>query len=133
MKGKKNNKYYRFKKTLIAGASSGIVAGLILMGSSNVAYAELNENSAQYTPVYNQDTTGKGMHMMHRWNSKPKINSLAAVLGLDENEVRNDLKSGKKLKQILQENGIEPSQLEKAFESKKNKRGGKMWKRHMDY
>lgn len=95
----------------MAGASSGIVAGMFLVGS-NVAFADTTNYSA---PAYTQNTSANGMHMMRRWNSKGKINTLATQLGLDPNEIRNELKSGKTLKQILQENGIVPGQLQKAF------------------
>ena len=107
------------KKTLIAGASTGIVAGMILMGGAKTTFAETTDTS---TPSYTQQENTKGMHMMHRWNSSTKASSLAAHLGLDPALVKQELKSGKKLKQILQENGIVPGQLQKAFENSPKKR-----------
>lgn len=121
----KQNKYRRVKKTLIAGASSGIVAGMIIMGvSGNTAFAQTQENSP---PAFTQDANIKGMHMMRRWNSPAKAGSLAGSLGLDKAEISQELKAGKTMKQILQEHDIVPGEIQKAFEAKKsmNKR---MWK-----
>jgi hypothetical protein len=120
----KNNKYKRLKKVIWSGASSGVVTGLIIMGVASPALAETSENSV---PTYTQNTQVSPMHMMRRWNSPSKAMSLATSLGLDPVQVSSELKSGKNLKQILQENGIVPDQLHKAFGSKKshNKR---MWK-----
>ncbi len=114
----------RMKKALFAGASSGIVAGMLLVGSSTV----FADTTADYSvPAYTQNASATGMHMMHRWNSTTKINALANHLGLNTDEVNQELKSGKTLKQILQENGIVPGQLQKALISKKN---SKTWKNH---
>ena len=110
------------KKVLFAGASSGIVASMLLTGSSTV----FADTVADYSvPAYTQNTSPKGMHMMHRWNGASKATSLANQLGLDPSLVKDELKSGKKLKQILQENGIVPEQLQKALTSKKS---SKTWK-----
>ena len=100
------------KRTLVMGASSGIVAGMILMGSARTVLAETAEN---FIPAYSQNTTVKGMHLLRRWNSPSKINSLVGSLGLNSNEVKQELKSGKTLKQILQENGIDTTLLHRAF------------------
>ena len=112
----KNRKYYKkMKKTLIAGASSSIVAGMLFV-SGNTALAE---TETQITPPYAQNTSLNGMHMMRRWNSPAKVNALAGSLGLDAGEVTSELKSGKNFKQILQDNGIVPGQLQKALNVKK--------------
>ena len=121
----RNNKYKRMKKAVMAGASSGIVAGLLLMGSTSPVTAEAADYSV---PAYTQSATTTGMHMMHRWNSPTKINALATSLGLDQTEVTAELKSGKNLKQILQENGIVPEQLGKAFSRSAHRIGSKNWK-----
>lgn len=120
----KHNKYKKLKKVIWSGASSGVVTGLIIMGVASPAIAETAENSI---PTYTQNTEVSPMHMMRRWNSPSKAISLATSLGLDPVEVSSELKSGKNLKQILQENGIVPAELQKAFHNKKshNKR---MWK-----
>ncbi len=91
------------KKAIIAGASSGIVAGLILMGSGNAALAETSDLSI---PAYTQSTSATGMHLTHRWNSVGKAGAIASGFGLDKETVKSELKSGKTMKQILQENGI---------------------------
>ena len=106
----------------MAGASGSIMAGMLIVGAGNVALAETTEVPAT---SYMQNTTGHGMHMMRRWNSRGKINTLAGSLGLDPAMVGEELKSGKALKQILQENGIVPGQLQKAFESGEKKKSGK--------
>ena len=112
------------QKTLIAGASSGLVAGMLFMGSANSVLADGTDISK---PVYFQEST-TGMHMMHRWNSATKINALATHLGLDPAEVSQEIKSGKALKQILQDHGIVPGQLQKAFENKKSQ-SKRIWKK----
>lgn len=98
----KDKRYKRMKKAIIAGASSGILAGMILMGS-NTAMAETSDLAI---PAYTQSTSGRGMHLTHRWNSSGKAVSLASGFGLDKDMVKSELKSGKTMKQILQENGI---------------------------
>lgn len=104
------------KKMFIDGARGGIMAGMLFVGS-NVAFAD---TIAEYSyPAYTSKTIN-GMHMMHRWNSKTKINLLASQLGLNNKSVKEKLKSGKNLKQILQEHGIVPGQLQKAFKSKED-------------
>lgn len=106
----------KVKKALFAGASSSIVAGMLLVGSNTV----FADTAADYSvPAYTQNTTPNGMHMMHRWNGASKVSGLASQLGLDPNTVRQELKSGKTVKQILQENGIVPGQLQKALTSRK--------------
>ena len=118
MKNKKYDKYRKIQRTIIAGASSGIVAGMLLMGTASTALAEATDLSV---PAYTENTA-KGMHLMHRWNSTKKASSLGVHLGLDRAKVKQELKSGKTLKQILQENGIVPDQLQKAFENSGKKR-----------
>ena len=116
------------KKTLLTGASTGIVAGMLIMGTANTALAE---NSEYLMPAYTQDSPATGMHIMHRWNSSAKINSLAASLGIDKIQINEELKSRKSLKQILQDNGIVPFQLQKAFENKR--KNNKSWKNHINF
>lgn len=112
----------RMKKALLAGASSGIVAGMFLVGSSTVFADTTTDYSV---PAYTQNTSPSGMHMMRRWNGVSKVSGLANQLGLDPNVVRQELKSGKTVKQILQENGIVPGQIQKALISKKS---NKTWR-----
>lgn len=99
----KEKRYKRVKKAIIAGASSGIVAGMILMGSGNTAYADTTE---VFVPAYTESTNPAGMHMMHKWNSLGRAGNIATGFGLDKDFVKSELKSGKTMKQILQENGI---------------------------
>ncbi len=122
----KDKRYKRFKKVLFAGASSSIVAGMLLVGSSTV-FAETSDVSESSVPSYTQSTNSSGMHLMRRWNSKSKAANLANSLGLDPEVVKKELKSGKTMKQILQDNGIVPDHLQKAFDGKK-KVGNKNWK-----
>lgn len=106
----KDKRYKRVGKAIIAGASSGIVAGMILMGTSNTVLAETSDFAL---PTYTQNTSYTGMHFMHRWNSPGKAGSLAGGFGLDKKIVKQELKSGKTMKQILQENGIVVEQSKK--------------------
>ena len=121
---KYKNEYKRLKKVIWAGASSGVVTGMIIMGVASPAIAEAVESPV---PSYTQNTRVSPMHMMRRWNSHSKALSLATNLGLNPLDVQNVLKSGKNLKQILQENGIEPAELHKAFTNKKSQ-NKRMWK-----
>ena len=104
----KDKRYKRVKKVIIAGASSGIMAGMLLMGVSNVALAETADIS---TPGYSQSTNDTGMHMMRRWNTPKGQTAIAGGLGLSRAQIRQELKSGKTMKQIMQEHGIDTSVL----------------------
>jgi hypothetical protein len=110
MKYKKYMK--KMKRSLLVGASGGLLAGVLLAGAGT-AYAESADYAAPQASI--ASTTIPGMHMMRRWNSGAKAGGLAAKLGLDKAEMRQEMKSGKTLKQILQEHGIVPDQLYKAF------------------
>ena len=123
MKNKKN-RYKRIKESFIVGASSGLMAGMIFIGSANSVFAEGVDLN---TPAYTQNISSKGMHMMRKWNSKSRISALTNNLGLDQNYVNEELKSGKNIKQILSENGIDTTQLDKAFNGKSRH---KSWKKH---
>lgn len=111
----KEKRYKRMKKAIMAGASSGIVAGLILMGPANTVRAETLEVA---TSTYSQNASTTGMHLMHRWNKPGGSNYLATTLGLNKDEVKAELKSGKTMKQILQDHGITPEEIQKAFVAK---------------
>jgi hypothetical protein len=119
MKHKKNRKFKRIKQRLWAGASGGLLAGMMLM-SANTAYAvgvSQDNTTSQYEQV--SVKTNKRMHMMRRWNSVPKVSALANQLGLDGEEVRQDLRSGKTIKQILQDHEIDVDEVQRAFEVRK--------------
>ncbi len=123
MKNKKN-RYKRIKESFIVGASSGLMAGMIFIGSANTVLAEGVDLN---TPGYSEGVSSTGMHVMHKWNSKARINALTNNLGLDPAYVNEELKSGKNIKQILQESGVDTTQLDKAFNGKSRH---KSWKKH---
>jgi hypothetical protein len=110
--------FEKMGKRFLVGASSSIVAGMLIMGSASNLYADTIDTPINNTQSYSQNAKS-GMHMMHRWNSHTKAGGLAAQLGLDPATVKAELKSGKTMKQILQDNGIVPGQLQKAFDSAK--------------
>ncbi len=116
--------YSKMRKRFIAGASGSILASMLFVGGAT-AFADTVEYSAPNVPSQNASIPN-GMHMMHRFNSVTKINSLASQLGISSDEIKTELQSGKTLKQILQERGIVPGQLERAFsarhKSKKSKK-----------
>ncbi|MES2213431.1 MAG: hypothetical protein V4473_01150 [Patescibacteria group bacterium] len=112
----KYKRYNKVKKRILLGASSGILAGMMWMGSGT-AYADTQD----YSSPTEQVSAPTGMHLMHSWNSTAKVGKLATSLGLDRGMVKKELKSGKTLKQILQEHGIVPDQLDKAFTIKNKK------------
>lgn len=105
-------------KKFLVGASSSIVAGMLIVGTTGTAFADTVDYSTP-TPAYTQNAGRAGMHMMRRWNSDTKAANLAVQLGLDPTDVKAEIKSGKTLKQVLQDHGIVPGQLQKAFEIKK--------------
>ncbi len=115
MKNKKT-RYRRIKERFIVGASGGLMAGMIFIGSANTVLAE----GADLKSSYSQSATS-GMHVMHKWNSKSRVNALASNLGLEQSYIDEELKSGKTVKQILQENGVDTTKLNKAFGKNKNK------------
>jgi hypothetical protein len=112
--GKYKNKYRKFQKAIIAGASTGVVTGLIVMGAATPALAQAADSSAS-VPAYTQDAKTPPMHMMRRWKSGSRVKALAESLGLDSAEVLSEIRSGKDVKQILQEHGIDLSDLNRAF------------------
>lgn len=117
MSKKKYNKYdkynYNYKKLknrLIPLAGGSIMAGMMLLGGSTVFADTIDQ-----VPAYSQKTVPSGMHMMRRWNSTVKVEALAKSLGLNSSDIKQELKSGKSLKQIILENGITPYELQSAF------------------
>lgn len=114
----KYKRYKKVKKVILAGASSGIVAGMLIMGVGNTALAAETADSA--APAYTQSSSYTGMHMMRRWNSVNRVNSLAVQLGLDPQFVKDELKSGKTIKQVLQEQGVALDELQKAYSTTKS-------------
>ncbi len=116
-------KLRRLGKKLLVGASSSIVAGLLIAGTATNVFADTTEHVPN--TAYEQSAGEMGMHMMHRWNSDTKARGLAMQLGLDKEKIKQEIKSGKTMKQILQEHGIVPGQLQKALESGKKHNGYK--------
>jgi len=112
MKYKGNRRFKKMSEKMWYGASKGLLAGIMIFGA-NTTFAQVG---ADYTPLYEYDS-GKvsGMHIMHRFNSLPKINALANQLGIDSNAIKEGLKSGKTLKQILQEYGITMDEIHRAY------------------
>jgi transcriptional antiterminator len=116
MSRKKNKKFKKMREKLWAGASGSILAGMMIVGA-NTAYADM------YVPKQYEQTYSKtsGMHTIRRWNSTTKVNSLASQLGLNRNQVRRELKSGKTIKQILQDYDISLNDVQKAYDLKGEK------------
>ena len=98
----------KIKNRLIAGAKGGIITSMILMGAGS-AFAQTNPD---YVPPAQTTRSMGGMHTMHRFNSTRRVVSLAKSLGIPEATVRQELKSGKTVKQILQEHGITMNELD---------------------
>jgi hypothetical protein len=106
-----SKKYSKMKKVIWEGARTGVLTSMILVGSALGGRTAL----AQVNPEYTASVTAKnasGMHIGHRFNSPTKVASLAIQLGLDPQAVKQELQSGKTIKQILQENGITMDQLD---------------------
>ncbi len=106
-------RYKKIKKALISGASSAIAAGVIFMGSGSVALAESRGIA------FRDNLSPTGMQMMHEWNSS----SIADALGLNKDEIKKQLRSGKTMKQILQEHDIVPSDVQGGLQGRKFNRG----------
>ncbi len=119
---KNKNRYKKIKDRFIASAGGGLVAGVLFMGTANIAFAE-----SVNVPSYTRVASTTGMHIMRRWNSRSRINSLAINLGLDPEVINNELKSGKSLKQILNDYGVDTSSLDKAFNAESRH---KTWKKY---
>lgn len=94
------------KKAILAGASSGIVAGMIFMASTSTAFANTRDVNI---PSYIQNTGDSGVHVTRRWKSRKGINSVAKSLGMSPEQVKQELRSGKTMKQIMQEHGLTPT------------------------
>ena len=110
----------KIKKRLLVGASSGVLASMLLFGGN--AYAQV----ATTDIPYKQMSVGKSnKHIGRRWNSASRITSLANQLGINSDEVRNELRLGKTPKQILQEHGVDTTELAKLHTGlRKNKHQG---------
>ncbi len=128
----KNNKYKieykRLKKVLFASASGGVVTGMIVLGVASPASAQTVGSG---TAVYTKNVGVSPMHMMRRWNSPSKAGSIADSFGLDRGKIVSELKSGKNMKQILQENGIDTTKLNVSVVNRKSHQK-RMWKKNLN-
>ncbi len=122
MKKEKYSKYLRMRKAVIASASGSLMAGMLLVGAGNV-YAE----SLDALSLINK-TELSGMHLMHKWNSVTRASSIASRIGLDPDLLKREIRSGKTMKQILQENGISPKDLGVALDSNKKSQMKRLYK-----
>jgi hypothetical protein len=110
MKNNKIKKFRKFRDSLWYKAGGTLVAGMMFM-SANTAFAQANDIT-QSPRVYAQATST--MHkasMMRRWNSGRKVSVVAQKFGLDPEKVKAELKSGKTMKQILIEHGIDTTRI----------------------
>lgn len=96
------------QRRILTGAGSGLVAGLILMGTTNTVLADTTD---LHIPAYTQNVVPKGMHLLHRWSSSRNLNSLAGGLGINKKDLRKEIRSGKSVKQILAEKGIDLAEM----------------------
>jgi hypothetical protein len=108
MKEARYRRLKKMKRRILAGAGSGLVAGLILMSSTNTVLADTSDI---HVAAYTQNIVPRGMHLLHRWNSPKKLNSLARKLGINDENLRNEIRSGKSVKQIFSERGIDLAQM----------------------
>ncbi|MFZ2522261.1 MAG: hypothetical protein WAX44_00235 [Minisyncoccia bacterium] len=122
MREQKYSKYLRMRKAVIASASGSLMAGMLLVGAGNV-YAE----SLDALSLVNK-TELSGMHLMHKWDSVTRVSSIASRIGLDPEVLRKEIRSGKTMKQILQENGITPKDLGVALGSNKKSQMKRLYK-----
>lgn len=99
-------KYNKLKKKIIAGAAGSALAGALIFGAGT-AWADSIDQSS------NRPVKQSAMHVMRNWNSAGRIAGLARGIGIDPEEFRREMKSGKTPKQILLENGIDTSDLGK--------------------
>ncbi len=115
-------KYKNVKNAIVASASGSIMAGMLLIGSGNVYAKSLD------APSLTGKTEISGMHLMHRWNSATKVGPLANHLGLDPVMIKQEMKEGKTLKQILKENGVVPGEIGRAFNLNKKSHMKRLYK-----
>ncbi len=101
----------KMRKMVWEGARTGVLTSMILAGAALGGRSALAMANPEYTSAVSTKNAS-GMHLTHRFNSSTKAVSLAVSLGLDAQAVKTELKSGKTIKQILQENGITMDQLD---------------------
>ena len=95
------------KKIIWDSARGSILTGMIVMGAGT-AFAQ---TPSDYVPPVQTSRNASGMHTMHRFKSQAKIQAVVSGLGLSRSTIKEELKSGKTIKQILQEHGITMDQL----------------------
>src|SRR4051812_39327131 len=101
-----SKKYSKMKMIIWDSARGGIVASMILVGAGTAF--------AQTAPDHRPSETSRtisGMHTMHRFNSRAKVGAVVKSLGLSRAAIKQELKDGKTIKQILQEHGITMDEL----------------------
>lgn len=103
----------KMKKRFIAGASGGMLASMLFMGTPAL-YAETV--SGQFSVQ-----TQSQVEVNHRWNSGKNATIFANQLGLSRSEMNRQLKSGKTIKQVLQEKGVDTTVVGKTFSTHKNR------------
>lgn len=106
--------------------ASGSAFATLLMVGAGTSFAQVAPSNSSAT---DQKHTPKGAwHFNH--NFKPNSNSdagmtmLATKLGLNADQVKQELQSGKTFKQILADHGITQAQIQQAFGAKDEKAMG---------
>ena len=99
----------KIQKKLISSARRGILASMIFV-YAGTAFAQTT--SKEYSRPIEISRNASGMHLMHRFNSHTKVKALASGLGLKQNTIKKKLRSGKNIKQIMQDYGITMDQLD---------------------
>lgn len=89
-----------YKKILVTG---GVVSSLLLTGTATT-FAQTSTTDQV-----------KDMRPMHRMHTAEHIADMAAKLGLNADEVKQELDAGKKLPDILKEHNITKEQMDKLF------------------
>jgi DNA-directed RNA polymerase specialized sigma subunit len=102
------------KTKLVLGALS---LGALVLSSAAVTHAATAEGSASMMKHFQKNTTGmRGLHLPFE-----KGDSLAGVLKLTPEELKNQLKEGKTISQIAEAKGISKEQLTQYFETQHQK------------
>jgi len=95
-------------------ATGGIVTTLLIAGASTTF-----AHTATMSP--HRFATSTSAHIKNRVVPSPKLEEIALKLGLSVDDVKEELRSGKTPKQILEEQGVSQSEIKKIFRNKYRK------------
>ncbi|MCC2631279.1 MAG: hypothetical protein K0S38_1088 [Candidatus Paceibacter sp.] len=106
----------RKKKKILA---TGTVVTTLLLAGASVTFAQ-----SAPAPTHSKSS-------FRAPHARPLLDDIAVDLGLDPEIIREELKTGKTPKEVLEEQGVSPSQIQKLFKDKEIPVGKKGIRRDM--